>query len=405
MANDFIFEGFGSGRFGIARFPRSNWGHNALRVVDHANKQDLIYNMGIFDWSQPGFIYNFMKGLLIYKLGIFGYRGSIQYYKQRERLVVEEKLTLTEMQKRTLLNRLSWQAQPENINYPYHYFYNNCSTKLRDFLDEAVGGQIKQRQTKVFTGTTYRYYVREYLATMPWLASLLDLVMTKEIDHEISVWEDMFTPERMRGYLAEMPAFTDDGKAIPNSKFLADKRVVLQFDSALAGSWQLGYLALCVPLLLLGILGLLFTQTTRFAVFRRSGNRLLGLGLFIWGLFAGLIASGMIIAWVWSHHTTLHGNYNLLLLWPLDFVYASYGARLFFQNERQLAKKAQRTVAWLSLLHLLCAGVWLIGYLSKLVPQELGGVIIYLLPLTLFIWLSTLYHFRAQLIDLKLWRK
>src|SRR3546814_18202698 len=38
---------------------------------------------------------------------------------------------------------LAWNALPENAYYHYDYFTDNCSTRVRDALDKALGGALR----------------------------------------------------------------------------------------------------------------------------------------------------------------------------------------------------------------------------------------------------------------------
>jgi hypothetical protein len=43
-----------------------------------------------------------------------------------------------------LANSLRENARPENREYLYDYFRDNCSTRVRDAVDRAVGGRVRQ---------------------------------------------------------------------------------------------------------------------------------------------------------------------------------------------------------------------------------------------------------------------
>jgi hypothetical protein len=46
----------------------SIYGHSALRIVNNADKTDLVYNWGGFDFRTPNFAWKFAKGRLDYML-------------------------------------------------------------------------------------------------------------------------------------------------------------------------------------------------------------------------------------------------------------------------------------------------------------------------------------------------
>ena len=46
----------------------SIFGHTAIRIVDTANQQDIIFNYGTFDFEDPNFLMKFTRGKLDYFL-------------------------------------------------------------------------------------------------------------------------------------------------------------------------------------------------------------------------------------------------------------------------------------------------------------------------------------------------
>ncbi|MEO1547184.1 MAG: DUF4105 domain-containing protein, partial [Bacteroidota bacterium] len=44
------------------------FGHSAFRVQDNAIGLDVVYNYGTFDFNQPNFYLNFVKGKMVYSL-------------------------------------------------------------------------------------------------------------------------------------------------------------------------------------------------------------------------------------------------------------------------------------------------------------------------------------------------
>ena len=57
-------------------------------------------------------------------------------------------LNLTPAQAQALRDFVRWNALEENKYYRYDYFRDNCSTRLRDALDRAIGGAIERRRTR-----------------------------------------------------------------------------------------------------------------------------------------------------------------------------------------------------------------------------------------------------------------
>ena len=78
------------------------------------------------------------------------------YYARKGRSITEQRLAFTPEQAAALRDFLRWNMRPENAFYRYDYYLANCSTRVRDALDKALGGAIKTQLDGRSRGYTYR---------------------------------------------------------------------------------------------------------------------------------------------------------------------------------------------------------------------------------------------------------
>lgn len=332
----------------------ARFGHTMIRVLDSKSGQDAVYNWGMFDFADPGFALKFFQGILMYRVGVQGYSRTIDHYQTFEmRPVWQERLNLTAAQKKKLLDRIAWNMRPENVRYPYQYFTNNCATKPRDYIDEALGGAVKARYGEESSGKTWRWYVRQYLNDNPVVGMGLDVLMNKDIDKTISRWEEMFFPPKLREYLMNMPALDDNGQPLPGGKMLLeDSRELVKLPDAPSGdrnSFVLAQVLFGIPVFFFfvamigvgGIRRILSANSPEQWTGRIAWNTLdashrllvhiaqacLGVGLAGWALLAGTLGTLQVASWALSTHTDLHHNANLWLFWPTDFLFFVVGWR------------------------------------------------------------------------------
>jgi len=119
------------------------FGHNAIEIRDRSSGQARWYNYGIFDFAQQNFFLNFARGLMTYRIAEGDPSEELPVYVEEGRWVIEQQLNLTPPQRAQLADFLAWNTRPDNAQYRYDYFTANCSTRVRDALDAAVGGAIK----------------------------------------------------------------------------------------------------------------------------------------------------------------------------------------------------------------------------------------------------------------------
>ena len=116
----------------------SAFGHSGVRYQNFEQGLDIFYNYGIFDFNQPNFYSNYVKGKLTYMVGKNQYSFSERYYSTQKRYIKEQFLNLSSEEKFFLLDYLENNVKKENMFYPYNYIFNNCSTKIRDVLELGV---------------------------------------------------------------------------------------------------------------------------------------------------------------------------------------------------------------------------------------------------------------------------
>ena len=73
----------------------SAFGHTGIRVTDFKNEFDVVFNYGTFDFAQPGFYTNFIKGKMRYMISTDRFQDFMSEYIYEKRSVAELKLNLT----------------------------------------------------------------------------------------------------------------------------------------------------------------------------------------------------------------------------------------------------------------------------------------------------------------------
>ena len=185
------------------------YGHTMIRV--QIEGQDLLFNYGIFNFKQSGFIYRFVKGDCDYSLAAYPMQYLTQGYEDRK--IVEQVLDLDDAQKVDVISFLWNNVQPENAVYRYGWAYNNCATKPRDIIENAVGGSLEYGNPKRGEAT-FRSIMAYFDKNYPWQQFGIDMVLGYDLDHKLDYREQMFSPiilmEAMAGATQER-----DGKRIP----------------------------------------------------------------------------------------------------------------------------------------------------------------------------------------------
>lgn len=171
----------------------SAFGHSGVRYQNFEQGLDIFYNYGIFDFNQPNFYTNYVKGKLTYMVGKNQYSFSKRYYSNQKRYIKEQFLNLSSEEIFFLLDYLENNVKKENRFYPYNYIFNNCSTKIRDVLELTIGEKLKFNDPPA--NLSYRSLIDRYLDNYKWADIGIDICLGTKIDDKSSNYDAMFLPE------------------------------------------------------------------------------------------------------------------------------------------------------------------------------------------------------------------
>jgi hypothetical protein len=351
------------------------FGHNALRVVDTTNGYDASYNWGIFDFDQEGFIPRFLRGQMLYMMAPFHSEAMIQMYRSAGREVIAQELDLTPAEKLELRDFAERNALPENRDYHYNYFLDNCSTRVRDLLDRVLRGALFTQFGGQETDASYRLHTRRLTRPDPVLFTGMDILLGTPGDRAITRWAEMFIPMAVRDAVREVRV--DHGDGIDRPLVLAEEVIAEARgipEPREAPTWWPWYLALG----LVGGVGWVLLGRGAAAGSRPARLALAGGGA-VWGLLSGLV--GLVLVGVlFTDHTFMTWNENLFLLSPLSL---GMVALVPLAVARPDVRPAARALA------ALVAGLGLLGVLLGLAPfsiQQNEIQIALFLPLHLGLW-------------------
>jgi len=278
------------------------FGHNAILVAPADGSEPTLYNYGYFDFDEPGFLLRFARGDMRYQLLALPLGQDLAYYREVGRGVDLLWLDIAPQRAQQLAEFLAWNARPENAGYRYDYFTDNCSTQVRDALDVALGGVLKQQLSGRSHGLSYRDEALRLGAPVAWMGLGIHLGMGPFGDRPLSLWGEAFVPMRLRDALREV-VNADGQPVIVAEQTLQVAR--LPPEPLEPPRWRSGFLAL----------GL--TLAAAFAGLRQWRPRAAAvLAVGWWGLL-GLVGLGLAALWGLTSHVAAYGNENLLLFNPL----------------------------------------------------------------------------------------
>lgn len=170
----------------------SIFGHTAIRVSDQIQQVDVVFNYGMFDFNTPNFYLKFIKGDLLYSVGIENYEYFIQYYKQTNRSIDEQYLSLSLSQKQKIWDKINEQLQTNERFYTYKFIDNNCTTKVVDLINGVLEKPIEVKFPE--NNYTNIAILNSYLSKNYFEKLGINLVFGKKVDYEV---DKVFLPDKL----------------------------------------------------------------------------------------------------------------------------------------------------------------------------------------------------------------
>lgn len=184
------------------------YGHTAIRVQNPARGTDHVFNYGAFSFEQPHFIWRFVLGQCDYMVVPQEFRDFLMEYEWRGSSVTEQVLNLKPTEARALATSLYENILPENREYRYNIFRNNCTTKARDIIEANIRGTVVYPARP--RRNSFRTILHEFTRGHAWAREGNDLLLGATTDTAIVERDEMFSPIYMMHYADS--AFIDAGR-------------------------------------------------------------------------------------------------------------------------------------------------------------------------------------------------
>lgn len=338
------------------------FGHSAIRYENPAKQQDWVFNYGMFSFKDPNFVMRFVKGETDYQLGVIPFHYFESEYAMRGSSVYQQELNLTDVEKIKLIQLLEDNYRPVNRIYRYNYFYDNCTTRARDKIEESIQGTVVYPENEKVL--SYRDILHEFTAGSKWSEFGIDLCLGSEADEPIDERKQMFAPFYMLAAARGAVIHRAD-TVVP---FVREESTIVDAVLEDKAALPLSPMA-CAILLLLVTCGITIW------------GMLKGNVMWIWGVFLFALQGigGCIIAFLFffSVHPTVGSNWLLLFLNPIPLCYLPV---MIYR----CIKRQKDPYHWYNAV---CLTSFII--LMPLLPQEFNATV---LPLALNLLLVSIGH-------------
>jgi len=166
------------------------FGHSEILLTDSTGS--YYVNYGVFDFNSPNFLGRYIMGETDYMCVIMP--PELDGGVKPGRKMVQQELNLTPEQAQRVWDMLSQNVMPENREYRYRHFSDNCSTRPRDVIEAALGQEVDYSHCNYIVGKTLRQVMSHYTRNYPWEQFGIDLALGAVCDTVISARTQTFVP-------------------------------------------------------------------------------------------------------------------------------------------------------------------------------------------------------------------
>lgn len=348
----------------------STFGHSAIRISDPVQYIDVNYNYGTFNFEAPGFYMKFLRGYLNYQISSYNSYVEMEHWNRANRLITEQVLNLSQSQKQRVFDYLQNNMKPENREYRYKFFTDNCSTRLRDVLEKACGDSLVFNKT-LNADSSYRQWIDKYAHKnkQEWADFGMDLAIGLGSDKKTGWSDAMFIPDNLMSALDNAYVLTVNGKhPIVLKKYDLNQIKPTEY----TGGFK--------PEFFFIILFFLVVLYTAYQYFKKNTSILLDKVLFS---VLGISGWVLLLLWLGTDHGVTRDNQNLIWASPLLF------PAIYF-----LKKKV-----WASWLFIIYTLLFVLGYvyLQFISGPKFSSEVLFI---SLTIGIRIVFLFKNQYIEL-----
>jgi hypothetical protein len=217
--------------------------------------------------------------------------------------MIAQKLQLDSLQKNAIFQALETNLLPENREYAYKFFYDNCSTRIRDMIEKNAPGKYRWSQNPSLEGKSYREWMNKYLAANSWVTLGMNLALGVPSNVKASASQACYLPDN----LAAATNLAKGLSANPVSLYDAEMAPETSFDFT-------------GPFLVLGLL----TFVIGFLTYKMTFPYVADVALFS---LIGILAWFVFFLGTATNHEVMAWNPASLMLFPLNFPLVIWFAR------------------------------------------------------------------------------
>ncbi len=336
-----------------------NFGHASF-VVEMPSGETFMFDYGIFSFDED-FYLNFALGRMYYEVWETWADLRADSFIEDDRTIEILELDLSPLEKANLIDFLTYNTEPGNQTYLYDYFFDNCSTRLRDIYKSLKGEEFESWAKSVELNESLRSLSIRYMSRSTFFTDwAVNYLLASDVDKRATLWEAMFLPDYLMLAIEEFEK--RDSEVLYQSQGRKDVPSVYPF-----------YLYSILFAVAVGLVASLCQM-------RRRSLRLIG-DIFMSLIYLLLTVMSLILIFFmfFSIHSVTYFNTNALIISPLLALFMVFHILAMTGREkwRERIRKWAKAMFFITLSMLIIKGIFMSAFIIDNIVYYLMMLIIY----------------------------
>jgi Domain of unknown function (DUF4105) len=176
----------------------SLYGHAALCVETVGQPEATCYDYGVAQAeSDRALLWGALRGKKVFVPVKVPQSVMMGFFRDEERAMWKQTLPLAPDEARHLQSRLESAALARE-GYAYHPAFSNCTTQLRDLIEDASPGKLRSGADVVPPGPSFRELCEQGLSGKAIELAFVSMVLGGDAEQHPTEWQLMFLPSQLR---------------------------------------------------------------------------------------------------------------------------------------------------------------------------------------------------------------
>jgi hypothetical protein len=341
------------GTIGPSRELLSRFGHSFIWIQDTIAGTSFAYSYGLSDTRRPDFFQDLVRGRVPSRPARRDAQEVLASAVGNDRSIWIQELRLSPPQRLAFRDALEGDLTSDDAIVLQDPYVRNCTTAIRDLVDEVLHGALRDATYAVPAKRTLREHTLPFAGNDLLLYLGLTLSQGTAVDRPISAWEEMFLPSTLRAGLSAFSLTGVDGGSVPLVVSESRWYQSSQGDPPPEGPliWPMSLIA---GLVLGGVLGVLGSAPVT-STARRLGFAFLSS---VWICISGLVGVALVLLWAFTGQYLAYNNENIWHLHP-----GIWGIWLAMGVGASGVRRARVVASWIAIG---VATVSVVGLVAKL---------------------------------------